>query len=334
MASTITLDTNSVRSARLFGAVAVATILGSCLLAGWLPIGFSIVIVFLFAGPHNWVEARYMMTRMPARWGKLRNYFLLGLLGVPLLTALSASLPYGMRSWDASPTIWLSGIATWNSLMTLWIATLAHMRCQQNPRRDWPWLWPVCFMVIAVNWLWPLAWSIGLVYLHPLIALWFLDRELAKRNSQWRSVFHRCVALIPVLMGVLWWRLAGQPNLPGEGILSMQITNHSGGHVFENISTHFLVSAHTFLEMIHYGVWLIAIPLVSRSVSVKLQNVPLAKRSIAWHRTMTSVLAFGAFLMLVLWVGFLLDYSTTRDIYFTVATMHVLAEVPFLLRLL
>ena len=114
----------------------------------------------------------------------------------------------------------------------------------------------------------------------------------------------------------------------------MQITNHSGGHVFENISTHFLVSAHTFLEMIHYGVWLIAIPLVSRSVSVKLQNVPLAKRSIAWHRTMTSVLAFGAFLMLVLWVGFLLDYSTTRDIYFTVATMHVLAEVPFLLRLL
>lgn len=114
----------------------------------------------------------------------------------------------------------------------------------------------------------------------------------------------------------------------------MQITNHSGGHVFQNVSTHFLVSAHTFLEMIHYGVWLVAIPFVSRSVSLRLQNVPLAKRSTIWRRAMMTVLAFGAFLTFVLWVGFLIDYSTTRDIYFTVAMLHVLAEVPFLLRLL
>jgi hypothetical protein len=34
----------------------------------------------------------------------------------------------------------------------------------------------------------------------------------------------------------------------------------------------------------------------------------------------------------VLWVSFLADYTTTRNIYFTVALFHVLAEVPFLLR--
>jgi hypothetical protein len=38
--------------------------------------------------------------------------------------------------------------------------------------------------------------------------------------------------------------------------------------------------------------------------------------------------------MLVLWGGFVADYPLTRDIYFTVAMLHVLAEVPFLLRLL
>jgi hypothetical protein len=32
-------------------------------------------------------------------------------------------------------------------------------------------------------------------------------------------------------------------------------------------------------------------------------------------------------------VCFLLDYGTTRRVYFTVALLHVLAEIPFLLRM-
>jgi hypothetical protein len=32
------------------------------------------------------------------------------------------------------------------------------------------------------------------------------------------------------------------------------------------------------------------------------------------------------------WAGFLIDYPLTRSLYFTVALVHVLAEVPFLLR--
>ena len=38
--------------------------------------------------------------------------------------------------------------------------------------------------------------------------------------------------------------------------------------------------------------------------------------------------------VLLLWGCFLADYPTTRDVYFTVALLHVLAEVPFLLRAL
>ena len=333
MATSIAIDTRET-STRRFALAAVATIAASCLLAGWLPIGISIVTVFLFAGPHNWMEARYMLTRMPARWGKLRRYFSFGLIGVPVLTVLAAALPYGMRSWQATPSVWLGGIATWNTLLVLWVSTLVHLRSGQNPRRDWPWTWPICFMLIALAWLWPLTWSMGLVYLHPLIALWFLDRELAKRNPSWRPVFLACVAMIPLLLGVLWWRLSATPNLPGDDMLSLQITNHAGGRIFTNVSTHFLVAAHTFLEMIHYGVWILAIPLVSGSASWKLTNVPLAKRSSRFRALVVGVLALGILLTLILWGGFLADYPLTRDIYFTVAMLHVLAEVPFLLRLL
>jgi len=59
----------------------------AALLAGWAPVRFSIVTVFLFAGPHNWLELRYFLTRLPARWGRLRGFFLLGLSGAVGLTA-------------------------------------------------------------------------------------------------------------------------------------------------------------------------------------------------------------------------------------------------------
>ena len=42
----------------------------------------------------------------------------------------------------------------------------------------------------------------------------------------------------------------------------------------------------------------------------------------------------GGLVVLLLWGCFLADYPLTRDVYFTVALLHVLAEVPFLLRAL
>ena len=36
----------------------------------------------------------------------------------------------------------------------------------------------------------------------------------------------------------------------------------------------------------------------------------------------------------MLWLAFLANYPVTRDVYFTLAMMHVLAEAPFLLRAL
>jgi len=134
---------------------------------------------------------------------------------------------------------------------------------------------------------------------------------------------------------VLWWRLAAMPDLPGDDVLSLAIVHHAGGGALRGVSTHLLVAAHTFLEMLHYGVWIVAIPLVSlRTAPWNIASVPLVRKSPAWRTLVIALLAAGVLVMLALWAAFLADYPLTRNVYFTVAMLHVLAEVPFLLRLL
>ena len=289
------------RSAALFAAACGVVVILACLLAGFAPLGFSIATVFLFAGPHNWLEARYMLTRMPARWGPLTAYFSIGIAGVVVLTSLMAAIrwlgPYG--AW--SDAAWLAAYAGWNTALVAWVATLALLRSQQNPRRSWNWILPAALALVACNWLWPLAWSLGLVYLHPLLALWFLDREIGRMQPAWRNAYRGTLLLVPACLAVLWWNLAGTADLPGDDWLKQQITQHAGAGILEGVSTHLLVSMHVFLEMLHYGVWIVAIPLVSIGAAPwKLQSVPLARRSATWRWVVGGALALGALVMLAL----------------------------------
>jgi hypothetical protein len=318
-----------------FACSALAVALAAALLAGWAPLRFSIVTVFLFAGPHNWLEFRYFLTRMPARWGRLRGYFLLAFTGMFSLTAgLAAVYALGQRG-VLSDEAWEYSYAGLNSLLILWIATLVHLRSRQNPRREWGWVWPAAFALVAVAWLVPPQWGLALVYLHPLMAFWLLDRELRRSRPAWRPAFHACLACLPVFLGVLWWRLADAPPLPGDDELTRRITEHAGAAILPGVSSHLLVATHTFLEMLHYGVWVVAIPLIGlRAAPWRLGAVPLARRSPAWRRSLAVLLAVGLGVVVVLWGCFLADYVATRNVYFTVAVLHVLAEVPFLLRAL
>ena len=96
-----------------------------------------------------------------------------------------------------------------------------------------------------------------------------------------------------------------------------------------------MIATHAFLELLHYGVWLVAIPVVSgRVFSGSFNAIPLMKSSRSISTIIRRLLLASAFVVVTLWLCFLADYSTTRDVYFTVATLHVLAEIPFLLRLL
>src|SRR5262245_14574047 len=189
--STITLlrsaRSGDLRAGLPFALAALVVAGVSAFLSGWVPLGFSIVTVFLFAGPHNWLELRYFMGRMPARWGRLRGYFLFAFAGIFALAGVYAFLVWLFResAWIGADYVGMKqemfqSYAWWNTAFVLWVATLVHLRSRQNPRRDWGWIWPVGFLLIALTWLDPFTWSLGMVYAHPLVAFWVLDRELRR----------------------------------------------------------------------------------------------------------------------------------------------------------
>jgi hypothetical protein len=321
--------------ARAFALSALILAAGAALMAGWLPLGFAIVTVFLFAGPHNWIEARYFLGRLPARWGKLRGYFFLGLGGTFGLTVAFAVLPWLARlgAWEDGGKFIAS--ATWNSILILWLALLIDLRSRQNPRRDWAWTLPVAFVLVAVAWVAAPVWGLTLMLSHPLVALWILDRELRRSRPELLGVYHGCLLCLPLFVGVLCWRLADAPPLPGEDVLSVQVAQQAGADYLRGISNRLVVAVHSYLQMIHYGVWLVAIPLVGlRTAPWQLGAIPLARRAPAWRLAVASLLAVGLVAVLVLWGCFLADYPATRDVYFTLSMLHVLAEFPFLLRAL
>jgi hypothetical protein len=338
MSRTTSLDSASDRGSAAmpwgFVGAALGTALAAALLAGWAPLRFSIVTVFLFAGPHNWLEFRYFLSRLPARWGRLRGFFLLAFAGILGLTAAFALLWWLSEQGRIGVDVWGPCLAAHNSLLLLWIAALVHLRSRQNPRREWGWIWPVTFGLIAVAWLTPPQWSLVLVYLHPLMALWLLDRELRRSRPQWRPAFYLCLACLPLFLLALWWRLHDAPPLPGDDELTQRISRHAGAGLAP-FSPHLLVSTHTFLEMLHYGVWVAAIPLIGLGGAPwRLHTVPLARRSSGWRWGIAAFLSASLVAVLALWGCFLADYTTTRTVYFVAAMAHVYAEAPFLLRAL
>jgi hypothetical protein len=309
----------------------------SALLASWVPLQFSIASVFLFAGPHNWFEFRYFLMRLPVRFGRSRNFFVVAFAGIGFLTLTYLSLPalYYAGLWSGSN--WIMMIGVWNTLLLLWIATLVWLRAGQKRRRGWAnigaWTWPVTFALCSGNWLAPEIFSLAVVYLHPLVALWFLDRHLRRTRPEWLLAYRRCLAVLPLFVLAICWTLASAPVLANDNGLAWRITQHAGAEILPNVSSHLLVSLHVFLEMLHYGVWLIALPLIgARSKIWEVKAIPLFNHPRGFPRLILIALVIGLSLVAMLWFGFAVDYSVTRDVYFAVAIAHVLAEVPFLLR--
>jgi hypothetical protein len=302
-------------------------------LAALTPVQLSIAVVFACAGPHNWMEARYMLARLPARWGKLRPFFLVALGGILGLTLSYAALTLWLQRGDTDyPTATLA-MALWDSLLIGWVLLLIHLRSRHKPCRDWSAALPLGLLALAGAWLAPGLFGLSLVYGHPLMALAILDRELARSRPEWRSGYHACLALLPVLLGLLWWHLARLPDLPGRDALTVRIQQHAGADLLRGVSSQVLVATHTFLETVHYGVWLLAIPLIGwKSAPWKLATIPMARRPGASRVAALGLLTIGAIAVLALWGGFLANYPMTRDVYFTIALLHVLAEVPLLLR--
>jgi multidrug resistance efflux pump len=65
-----------------------------------------------------------------------------------------------------------------------------------------------------------------------------------------------------------------------------------------------------------------------------MKTIPLARHPRGFPKLIAAALLFGLFVVALLWFGFSVNYAATRDVYFAVAIAHVLAEAPFLLRMI
>ena len=297
----------------------------------------SIVTVFLFAGPHNWFELRYFLMRLPVRFGKSRNFFLTAFAGLTFLTLTYVSLPviYTTTSW--SEEAWSIFIAGWNTLLLVWLGALVWLRAKQKPKTNRTWVIPAGLALCSLNWLGPDFFSLAIVYVHPLVALWFLDRHLKRTRPLWLRAYRRCLCLLPLVLAFMIWQLSQTSSLADDNGLFWRITQHSGADMLPHVSSHLLVSVHLFLELLHYGVWIVALPLLGPLAKARFwdpKTIPVARHPKGFPRLIAGVLVVALVAVVVLRSGFSIDYATARDIYFTVAIAHVLAEAPFLLRMI
>ena len=322
-------------SAHVFLAVFVASCAVAAAMIGSFPLAASIATVFLFAGVHNFMEFRYFAARMPLRWGRSRAFYMVGIGGVIVLAAAYLTLYFASGNWMWSLDSWMTLTATWNTAFVLWLGLLFYLRGKQRPKSDWAWAFPMAFLLAALAWIVPQYWSLSLVYIHPFIAMWFLERQIRRTRPEWLRAYHYCLASIPIFLAAIWLAFAGRPNLSEESNLFWRITQHAGSHILPGISSHLLVATHVFLESIHYAVWILLIPLVDwRAVPWRLSEIPLFSNAKGFPKLIAAAIVVSLLIVVALWGGFAIDYTTTRDVYFAFAIAHVMAEFPFLIKML
>jgi hypothetical protein len=325
----------TVSSAQIFALLFVVFCALSALLIGSFPITASIVTIFLFAGVHNFFEFRYFAARMPLRWGKSKLFYSVGIGGVLLLTSTYLMIFFGSGNWFWSANNWQILVSIWNTAFILWIGTLFYIRGRQKPKTDWAMAFAVAFLFAAFAWILPNHWSLSLVYLHPFVAIYFLERQIRRTKKEWLKSYHFCLLTIPFFVAILYVAFANSPNLAEENSLFSRITQHAGSEILPSISSQFLVATHVFLETIHYTVWILLIPLIDkRAIPWKLSEIPLFASREGFPKIVSIALITGLTIVFALWIGFSLDYETTRDVYFAFAIAHVLAEMPFLVKML
>lgn len=324
-----------ITSAQIFVCSFLTFAVLAAVIIGAFPLQLSILTIFLFAGVHNWFEFRYFAARMPVRWGKSRVFYSVGIGGVIVLTGVYLAIYTGSGNWLWSAANWQAAVSAWNTGFVLWLGVLFYLRGKQKPKTDWSWAFPAAFLVAAFVWLAPAYFSLALVYLHPFIAMWFLERQIRRTRKEWLKSYHLCLLTIPFFVAVLYLLFSNAPDLSNETNLFWRITEHAGSGILPSVSSHFLVAAHVFLETIHYAVWILLIPLIDRrAIPWKLKEIPLASAEKGFPKIVFGVLAVSLLLVFALWTGFSLDYTATRDVYFAFAIAHVLAEFPFLVKML
>lgn len=331
--SQITLGSLS-RAQRIVPAVGFfAFILLSAILAGWAPFELTITSVFLFAGLHNWIELRYFLSKLPSRLGPLKSYFSVAISGIVFLAAWHIAMLTVPAFTQIEGRGLFAMIGAWNTVLLGWLGALVLLRGTQKPKRNFKLALAIGCVAIALSWCGPAWLLLGLVYAHPLIGMWILDNEL-KRKPHWRKWYRFALLALPPLAVMIFLQASSlMPSCRNEALL-WQLYVQSGGTFLEFAPPSSLVAVHAFLELLHYGVWLVAIPLATMITTTGIRALPIQRVSGAANVAVLACTAVASLAVVALWTGFSIDYVAARQFYFSIAIIHMLAEIPFLIRLL
>ena len=298
------------------------------------PLSVSIAIVFLFAGPHIWTEIRYFSLKLPARFGKLRLFFCLALAGVSFLGLGYAALVF-LGRWHLLETH--TAALCFNVWIVAFHAWLAALVCTSWTGKKSIIILLSLSLTAAGALMAPLWFGLALTYLHPVIGLSILDCELQRSRPNWLRPFRLVMLFVPLILSWMIFHLGTAASLPADTVLNQQIARRAGAYLLPAVSSRLLVSLLTFLDLLHYGVWLLALPLASsiwQRYRTQVADLPVAANSPAFRKILSVVFVLSSLMVMLLWLAFWRDYTATRDIYLIVAVFHILAELPFLLWIL
>ena len=286
-------------------------------LVAWNPLLLTTLAVGLFAGPHNLMEARYLLGRLPGRAGKLKRYMALSALGVTGIGATSLTLAYTDNPYS---------LRIWATLLLLWLGGLLLLRSRENPRRNWPWIEPAVLLACSWIWLSPITFGLALVLLHPILAIVVLGRELHFYRRPERAHYAAFVGAVLFGLAVLLAMLAIHPSRPPAAFRNL---------VLIDAPSLTYLAVHAYLEIVHYAVWILLLPaLASATRRGGLNLYPVLRKAPGRLWAARALLALGLLLSLGLWWGFAFHFEFTRALYFQLAIFHVLVEFPFLVRTL
>ena len=319
----------------LFAIILVLLVFLFAGLAAYTPIWFTLITVCAFGAPHNYAEFRYFLSRLPSRFGPLRGFFTTAFAGAIVLCLLQILLTrLFLRNAATNPGA-RPALLCWNELLILWMFALSLLRYRSRDKSLWSLVIEngmYAALATVANSLSAAAFSISLTYLHPLLGLWILERELQRTRKSWVTVYRWCLLSIPVAAVAILTTLnnshIANPSIQLVGTLN---GNSLGAQLFPTASTTSLLALFGFLQMVHYGVWLIAIPIATQSWNRwRIDRLPVLAKKPSLRPLIIAACALGVLGILFFWCGYALDYDDVNEIYITITTLHVMAEIPFI----
>lgn len=318
-----------VNDGHLFAVACLLLVAAAAILAASAPVWFSVASVVVFGTPHNFFEFRYFLSRLPSRFVPLKPFFITSFIGLAILTATEIALAVCIDKHIVDTAGARLLLSVWNESLIAWIFALSLLRYRDITRGGVIFNAILAVVTSIANFLSPQMFTVSLIYLHPLVGLWILERELRRTRKAWLRGYHWCLLAIPLSVAVLAMGLQGTvSDTESNRLLTLSTP---GAQFFTGASPIMLLAVYTFLQMVHYGVWVLAIPIATQSWRRwRVDQMAFLRERKRLRPVVSVAIGCGVLTVLGFWFGFKLDYHTAIEIYVIMSLAHVLAEVPFM----